>query len=382
VALALLLKRSFDDDLWARGYVEVAAGMAAFLGHLFPVYLRFRGGKGVAAGLGAVSLLLPVPTLAGLFVWLILLAATRYMSLASIAAVLALCAVHLRQPAAWDWGEPRTWFCLVAGALVIVKHRGNIQRLFQGTENQIRDTIVMHQLSKSLHTLALGLWFGMTVFFTFVVALSLLNSFQTLGKSEERHSWFPLSPMYAENDAELNGPEEQGTRAFGHAVSPLFPWYYALQGACGFIALATSFSLIKSESRVHRWRLNLLLAAVVFVLAGWPVERKVEQLRVPRNQTTEEFLLSRFVLAQSGARQRTPEEERVLREDLQAKTEAMKDARGEFFKWHTYSLLLNFATILCVTAAMAMAGNLENGSTKDTKGHEEEKKAKEAPATA
>ena len=132
VGLALLLKPHFDDDLWSHGYVEVAAGMAAFLGHLFPVYLRFRGGKGVAAGLGAVSILLPTPTLAGLFVWFVLLAATRTMSLASIAAVLVLCAAHLRQPSLWDWAEPRTWFCVVAGALVIVKHRANIQRLLPG----------------------------------------------------------------------------------------------------------------------------------------------------------------------------------------------------------------------------------------------------------
>jgi acyl-phosphate glycerol 3-phosphate acyltransferase len=220
VALAYVIKPRFDEDYWSRGHVEVAAGMAAFLGHLFPVYLRFRGGKGVAAGLGAVSFLLPTPTLAALFVWLVLLAATRYMSLASIAAVVVLCAAHFRQPASWDLAEPRSWFCAIAGLLVVFKHRSNLKRFILGTENQLRDTFLMRQLNRSLHTLALGLWFGMTVFFTFVVALSLLDSFQSLGKREERETWFPFSPMYAEVSDEIDGPKEQGTRA-GDGVAVL-----------------------------------------------------------------------------------------------------------------------------------------------------------------
>jgi hypothetical protein len=319
-------------------------------------------------------LLLPVPTLAGLFVWAVLLVAMRIMSLASIAAVLVLCAAHLRQPAAWDWTEPRSWFCVIAGALVILKHRANIQRLFHGTENQIRDTTAMRQLQKSLHTLALGLWFGMTVFFTFVVALSLLDSFQSLGKSEERQTWFPQSPMYAEIDANLNGPEEQGTRAFGFAVGPIFPWYFALQGACGFIALATAFPLLKLGARIHRWRLNLLIAAVAFVLSGWFIERQVELQRGPRNWATEAYLSTRFTL------QHTPKKDedvrKILEADLETNTKAMKDARRVFFWWHFASLILNFTTIVCVTGAMALAGNLDDGcsSTKDTKEHEEEKK--------
>ena len=179
VALALALKPHFDDDLWKRGYVEVAAGLTAFLGHLFPIYLKFRGGKGVATGAGAVFVLLPIPALAGLFVWIVILCATRFVSLASIAAVLILCAAHLRQPSSWDWTPPRTAFCIVAGGLVLVRHHANIIRLFHGTESQLKETIVMHQLSKSLHVLAMGMWFGMSIFFTFVVAFSLFDTFET-----------------------------------------------------------------------------------------------------------------------------------------------------------------------------------------------------------
>lgn len=337
VALALLLKPSFDEELWSRGYVEVAAGLAAFLGHLFPVYLRFRGGKGVAAGCGAVLVLLPMPTLVGLFVWFVLLCATRYMSLASIAAVLALCAAHLQQPAAWDWSEPRTWFCVVAGALVIVKHRANIKRLFHGTENQLRDTIVMRQLNKSLHVLALGLWFGMSIFFTFVVALSLFGSFEALAQQKQRETWFPPAAHFDGKQDDVDGAKEQGTRAAGFAISPMFTWYFALQGMCGFVALATALQFLKQGSRVHRWRVNLLIAAIMLVLVGWPIEHYVSELRGPRNRATEEYLQNR---------------------DDSAKKDEMASARAAFGRWHFYSVMLNLATIACVTGAMALAGNL------------------------
>jgi glycerol-3-phosphate acyltransferase PlsY len=359
VALALALKSHFAEDPWSRGYVEVAAGLTAFLGHLFPIYLNFHGGKGVATGLGAVVLLVPIPALAGLFVWFVLLCATRYMSLASLAAVMVLCAAQLRQPSSRDWLEPRTWFCLVAGGLVVARHHANIVRLYQGTENQLRDTIIMRQLSKSLHVLALGLWFGMSVFFTFVVAFSLFGAFETLGQQYERETWFPQPAMYKEANDEVNGPREQGTRAAGFAVGPMFPWYFFLQGVCGFIALATALPWLKysHESRVHRWRVNLLIAAIALVLIGWRLEHRVSELRIPRNQTMEAYLQDR---------------------DNKPKTTAMKDARAEFGQWHTYSVFVNLATILCVTGAMAMAGNLERGSskdnergtTKDTKGNE------------
>ena len=351
VALALLLKPHFNDDLWQRGYVEVAAGLTAFLGHLFPIYLKFRGGKGVATGAGAVLVLVPIPFVIGLFVWIVVLAASRMVSLASIGAVLALTAAHLRQPSAWDWAEPRSWFCVVAGALVVVRHHANIVRLFNGTESQLKETIVMRQLSKSLHVLALGMWFGMSVFFTFVVAFSLFGAFETAAHQEKREKWFP-QPIMFRGEAEIDPAKEQGSRAAGHAIGPMFTWYFALQGLCGFIALATALPWLKyaHESSVPRWRINLLLAAVAFVLVGWPLERKVHELREPRNHLTEVYLQDRT----------DP-----------AKKDAMLEARAEFFQWHMGSVFVNLAVILFVTAAMALAGNLENSSTKDTKGHEE-----------
>src|SRR5438105_6116143 len=74
--------------------LPVFAGLAAFVGHVFPVYLRFRGGKGIATGAGVVALLLPLPALGAVGTWLVVLAASRFVSVASLAAAVALCALR------------------------------------------------------------------------------------------------------------------------------------------------------------------------------------------------------------------------------------------------------------------------------------------------
>ncbi len=326
--------------------------MAAFVGHCFPVYLKFHGGKGIATGAGVVLVLLPVPMLIALGVWIVILCAARMVSLASIAAVVVLCAAYLRQPEAWDWAEPRTWFCLIAGGLAIARHHENIVRLVKGTENQLKDNLAMHQLTKSLHVLALGLWFGMSIFFSFVVAFALFGGlpagtggFETLAQQKKRESWFPRPEMYTGDEDGIDGAKEQGTRAAGYVIGPIFTWYFALQGMCGFIALATAMPWLKRApgSRIHRWRVNLLMAAIALVLVGWWMERKVHELRIPRNQTMEIYL-----------QDRTDE----------AKRQEMKEARAEFVNWHLGSVFLNLATILCVTGAMALVGNLDSESVK------------------
>src|SRR5207248_9117264 len=121
---------------WSREALGVAAGLAAFFGHLFPIYLRFRGGKGVATGAGVVAVLLPIPALAALLTWVAILCLTRYVSLASLAAVSVLCAVRCLATAEPFAPEQYTLtlFCFVAALLVFVRHRANIDRLLRGTE--------------------------------------------------------------------------------------------------------------------------------------------------------------------------------------------------------------------------------------------------------
>ncbi|MEJ2109643.1 MAG: glycerol-3-phosphate 1-O-acyltransferase PlsY [Acidobacteriota bacterium] len=111
---------------------QAIAAFAAIIGHVFTVWLRFKGGKGVATGCGAYLVLSPFPVLTTLVVFVLVLASTRYISAASIVAtgLFPLWAYLFGVPLpAVLWGA--------AGALVIVaKHHQNIRRLLSGTENK------------------------------------------------------------------------------------------------------------------------------------------------------------------------------------------------------------------------------------------------------
>src|SRR5438874_758136 len=119
VVLADAAARQFQPA--ASAYLGVAAGLAAFLGHLFSPWLGFRGGKGVATAAGVVAVLVPLPALGAVGVWVVLLAAFRYVSAASVAAALALCGFYLAgTPAPFDAEHlARTLFCGVAAVLVV-----------------------------------------------------------------------------------------------------------------------------------------------------------------------------------------------------------------------------------------------------------------------
>lgn len=114
--------------------LAVAAAVAAILGHVFPIWLGFRGGKGVASALGVFLALTPASAIASLVIFVIIFALTRYVSLASIlaAAALPLFALHFL---------PHKTPLIVSGflfisLLIIIKHHQNIRRLLSGTENR------------------------------------------------------------------------------------------------------------------------------------------------------------------------------------------------------------------------------------------------------
>ena len=121
--------------------IQVGVGCAAVGGHVFNPWLGFRGGKGVATSLGMVLGIYPAltwPGLTALGVWIVVTMASRYVSLGSVVAALAFLALF----AAYNWGSlqdrwPTGAFAAVMVALILVRHRGNIRRLLNGTENKI-----------------------------------------------------------------------------------------------------------------------------------------------------------------------------------------------------------------------------------------------------
>ncbi len=125
--------------------VWLAAGCGTILGHVFSVWLRFRGGKGVATSLGVVLAVWPFFTFAALAaaaIWLAVTLASRYVSLGSIAAAIAFVPlVLLFALLRGEGGVGRLWpltaFAAAMAALIILRHRGNIRRLLAGTENRI-----------------------------------------------------------------------------------------------------------------------------------------------------------------------------------------------------------------------------------------------------
>jgi len=109
----------------------VCVALAAFLGHVFPVYLRFRGGKGVATMLGVLLPWLPMITIIALVVWLAIFFSSRYVALASIiAAALIPVLVFVFH----SGGQPTQWATIVLAVLVVLRHTGNIQRLLRHEE--------------------------------------------------------------------------------------------------------------------------------------------------------------------------------------------------------------------------------------------------------
>jgi len=109
------------------------------LGHVFPPWLKFKGGKGVATAAGALLALMPIATLIGVAVWIIVFWLTRYVSLASVVATAALPIVILviGSPDGHS-GRLLVYSSVCVAALVIWRHRSNLSRLLRGTEPRFR----------------------------------------------------------------------------------------------------------------------------------------------------------------------------------------------------------------------------------------------------
>jgi glycerol-3-phosphate acyltransferase PlsY len=114
-------------------FYEGLAGLAAIAGHDFSLFLRFRGGKGVATSIGVVLIYSPIAGILTVVLWLLAVLATRYSSLGAIVSFGLLPAVML----ILGQGAQKAVFAALITALLLLKHAGNIRRLIAGTERRI-----------------------------------------------------------------------------------------------------------------------------------------------------------------------------------------------------------------------------------------------------
>ena len=140
LALATLILDALKGGLpvWLAGNyfgpdMAIVAGLGAVLGHCFPVWLGFRGGKGVATAAGVVIALTPLAALFAFIVFVIIVILTRYVSLGSCLAAAGAA------PIAYLLGQVQAAeFYVLLAAIIVVKHHANIRRLFAGNESKVR----------------------------------------------------------------------------------------------------------------------------------------------------------------------------------------------------------------------------------------------------
>jgi acyl-phosphate glycerol 3-phosphate acyltransferase len=322
VALAGLLP---DDALGWPNSLRVGVALSAFLGHLFPVYLGFRGGKGAATGAGTVFVLVPGPAALAILTFAAVVGTTRIVSLGSMVAAGMLCAARLvsvPDPFARE-SVVVTAYCLVGAALVWVKHRANLARLARGTENRLEDKPMFDTLARAIHVVSLGLWFGALVMFNLIVApTQFFEAFPAVVESapSDRTANLPLAPGATEEQK-----KDLAAALAGSAVGPVFPKFFKLQAACAALALVTAVGWWRRPGRVHRWRVLYVGLAALTVAVGWPISLKVSALRVERFH-------GNFMTATA--------------------------AKEAFAEWHLISLLLSLVTVVLAGVALAMAAKM------------------------
>jgi len=140
LVVTILCKKGIIDDSYH--IMQMAAALSAVMGHMFPVYLWFRGGKGMSTTAGALLALAPYSFAIAGIVWVAVYLLSRYVSLASItaAAVMPICATLI------TWLKPELYyhspyvlgFLYFLSVMAILKHLSNIKRLLNGTENKFK----------------------------------------------------------------------------------------------------------------------------------------------------------------------------------------------------------------------------------------------------
>ena len=135
--LVVFIARFLSDGLFPYAdWTIVLAGVLAIVGHIFPVWLRFRGGKGVATALGVFLVLEPIAVLIALVVFAITFALTRYVSLASLVSISSIAIACVCLMLFDPFELPTAIAAILVAGLVVFAHRENIQRLMAGAESK------------------------------------------------------------------------------------------------------------------------------------------------------------------------------------------------------------------------------------------------------
>ncbi len=138
IATLLISRIIIDQPVLNQTSLMIIAGMVVILGHIFPVFASFKGGKGVATGLGVLISLAPVELILSLLLFLIIVVITRYVSLGSLSSALFILLAlifekyYLHKPVA----DELLIAVLVLNIFIFYTHRSNIKRLLNGTENK------------------------------------------------------------------------------------------------------------------------------------------------------------------------------------------------------------------------------------------------------
>ncbi len=137
---AVLIAGLLGKSVIATETLCLLAGLAAILGHIFPIFLKFKGGKGVNTALGVMLMLMPPAAMSGLAAFIVTVLISRYISLGSMIASLVFFGIALMGYLTDFMLIPLSYLIVAAivPVLIIVAHRSNIKRLLNGTENRFR----------------------------------------------------------------------------------------------------------------------------------------------------------------------------------------------------------------------------------------------------
>ena len=139
VRLSILIAGRGSPPVISAELAGIVAAVCCVIGHSFPIWLRFNGGKGVATSAGALFGLMPLAAVIGLVIWIVTFRVTQYVSVASITTVLSLPPVIFVMISLGQRdGRLLFYFSICLAALVIFRHRSNLARLMRGTEPRFK----------------------------------------------------------------------------------------------------------------------------------------------------------------------------------------------------------------------------------------------------